>query len=1182
MRAQRLIAGVRGLSLPRDELAAKSVELATLLLELARALRTPAEQRRAARLARLLDDPQALAFGQALTDRAARPHSPTQIVHAAQQVLRRHGIPSSLPILDRATLRALGALGGLWPRLTAPALTARIRRETASYLIPSKPGAFAEHLIRASQDGLQINVNLLGEEVLSEVDAEHHRTAYLELLSRPEVTTISVKISAIFSRINVLAWDQTLALLKDALRPIYRAANGTPQKLVYLDMESHRDLALNLQLFQSLLDEPELLPLSAGVVLQAYIPESASFQRQLVDWATRRVQRGGAPIRLRVAKGANLGMERVDSSLRGWPSPTFASKHEVDANYKRMIEFGTLPQHANAVHLGIASHNLFDIAYGALLRASRQTEASVGFELLQGMADPFCRALQQAVGNVLLYAPTVSEHEFASSIAYLVRRLDENSSPENFLRHGFELDVRSEAFDRERQKFLLSCLAVEHVADQPKRNQDRRDEAQISDLSAPFRNEPDTDFSRPCNRDWIQAALSRQQSQTFDLPLCVHEELRFDEPAVAGIDPSRPGHVPYRYRLATESDIAHVIEVAEQGHAQWSRYSSHDRATALLTVAAGLRRQRGDLIASMVLDAGKRVEEADVEVSEAIDFAEYYARSWLELQRHVHCESRGIAVVTPPWNFPLAIPLGGTLAALVAGNSVILKPAPETVLVADRAAHVLWDAGIPREALQLVTAEDAVASRLITNPRVASVILTGATSTALLFRSLRPRLHLCAETGGKNAMIVTSFADRELAIRDTLSSAFGHAGQKCSAASLLILEASLYDDATFLERLRDAAADLVVGSAWDLTSFVTPLIRAAEGPLQQALTTLDPDESWLLEPKVSASNALAWRPGIKLGVREGSFSHTTECFGPVLAVLRAEDLPHALHLANATSYGLTAGLHSLDDDEQRYFLEHMNAGNLYVNRTLTGAIVGRQPFGGRKASSVGPGLKAGGPNYLLQLMREVPGEPTATASSLESVLPDAIASSLKQLSPGLTDAEQALLQQRARDYQQAYERFFAVPQDTFQLLGQDNWLVYQPWPALLRVDSGASLLDLASVVVAAQIASAPLHLSVADEVTLLPSHPLFTSSSRAPSNLKQLPDYLAAHGIDRVRALGSTPDQLFLVTAATTSHVAHDPVSAHGRIELLHHLREQSRSITTHRYGHLGHSELSRQKPTNR
>jgi RHH-type proline utilization regulon transcriptional repressor/proline dehydrogenase/delta 1-pyrroline-5-carboxylate dehydrogenase len=219
---------------------------------------------------------------------------------------------------------------------------------------------------------------------------------------------------------------------------------------------------------------------------------------------------------------------------------------------------------------------------------------------------------------------------------------------------------------------------------------------------------------------------------------------------------------------------------------------------------------------------------------------------------------------------------------------------------------------------------------------------------------------------------------------------------------------------------------------------------------------------------------------------------------------------------------------------------------------------------------------------LLQLMREVPGEPTATASSLESVLPDAIASSLKQLSPGLTDAEQALLQQRARDYQQAYERFFAVPQDTFQLLGQDNWLVYQPWPALLRVDSGASLLDLASVVVAAQIASAPLHLSVADEVTLLPSHPLFTSSSRAPSNLKQLPDYLAAHGIDRVRALGSTPDQLFLVTAATTSHVAHDPVSAHGRIELLHHLREQSRSITTHRYGHLGHSELSRQKPTNR
>lgn len=1165
-------------------MAGKAVELAAALADLASELQTSSERERARRLAMLMDDPQGLALGQALTDRAHRPRSARKIVQAARAVLRSHGIPRGMMGSDRLALSLLDVLGPALPGLAARGIARRIRRETAPYLIPGQWHEFGRYMAQLKQQGLHVNINRLGEEILSQADAEHHIEAYLELLARPDVETISVKISAICSRINVLAWDETLTLLRDALRRIYRAASGETSKLVYLDMESYRDLTLNLELFQSLLDEPEFISLSAGVVLQAYIPESSTFQQKLTRWAQARVARGGAPIRLRIAKGANLGMERVESSLRNWLQPTYSNKRQVDANYKRLLEYGCQLDNASAVRLGIASHNPFDIAYGALLRAKHGSEASVGFELLQGVADPFCRALAQVFGDVLIYAPMVTERDFTSSIAYLVRRLDESSAPENFLRHSFGFGAKSSAFEKERQKFLLACLSVDEASTEPLRTQDRRNEPSPSNLSAPFRNEPDTDFSRAANRGWLAEAL-RTQRQFVDLPLRIASDVRSEGPTIDGFDPSRPGHVPYRHRSATRDEIMQALSAAQRGFESWRNRSPSDRAAALIRVAQGLRRMRGELIACMVSDSGKRIEEADVEVSEAIDFAEYYARSVLELETQARFEPGGVTVVAPPWNFPLAIPLGGALAALAAGNSVILKPAPETVLVAERAAHALWAADIPHDAFQLITASDEEATALITDSRVVTVILTGATSTALHFRSLRPHLHLCAETGGKNAIIVSAFADRELAIRDTLLSAFGHAGQKCSAASLLILEAEVYDDASFLEKLRSAASDLVVGSAWDPSSVVTPLIRPPGGALKRALSELDRGESWLLEPKAQTDNPLLYSPGIKLGVKEGSSSHRTEFFGPVLSVMRANDLEHALQLANGTSYGLTAGLHSLDESEQQQFLDHMNAGNLYLNRTITGAIVGRQPFGGRKGSSIGPGFKAGGPNYLLQLMREIPNEPDSSGAPTD--LSDAIDSTLRSLSQDLNDTERALLQRRACDYQRAHQQFFAEPEDRFQLVGQDNWLVYQPWPTLLRVDSGFANLDLASVLLAARIASAPLHLSVASELNPLPFQSVFTTSSSAlvqpaPSDVDQLDQYLTTHQVDRIRALGNTPDPLYLVTVAIPVHIARDPVSSRGRIELLHHLREQSRSITTHRYGHLGHRDPHPQKPTNR
>ena len=360
----------------------------------------------------------------------------------------------------------------------------------------------------------------------------------------------------------------------------------------------------------------------------------------------------------------------------------------------------------------------------------------------------------------------------------------------------------------------------------------------------------------------------------------------------------------------------------------------------------------------MIVDGAKTVAEADPEVSEAIDFARYYARALGAGDTVDGCrlEPLGVVVVAPPWNFPLSIPAGGVLAALAAGNAVLLKPAPEAVLVGWQLASALWEAGIPREVLQFVPCpDDEVGRGLITDPRVDAVILTGSVETARRFLAWRPDLRLFAETSGKNAIIVTALADRDQAVRDLVRSAFGHDGQKCSAASLAICEAEVYDDPAFRRQLRDAAASLAVGSAWDPSSRVTPLTQPPGSALRRALTTLDAGEEWLLEPRPLGRDAPLWSPGIKLGVRRGSFFHQTECFGPVLGLMRAADLDEAIELANDQPFGLTSGIQSLDDREIARWLERVEAGTLYVNRHITGAIVGRQPFGGWKASSVGPG-----------------------------------------------------------------------------------------------------------------------------------------------------------------------------------------------------------------------------------
>ncbi|HWP08955.1 MAG TPA: bifunctional proline dehydrogenase/L-glutamate gamma-semialdehyde dehydrogenase, partial [Polyangiaceae bacterium] len=1177
-------------------LAEPTVELARVLLEASHAGAEPNERERAARLSALLVDPIGQAFVSALTDRAHRSSSGARLVAEVRALAAGLGAPRSLPAWDRLQLRALQVFGTTVPELTARAVRRRIYEDAAPYLAPAEPGALGTFLGERALQGLRVNVNHLGEEVLGDADAAEFLASYLALLERPEVDTISVKLSSIDARIDATAFGATLDRVAEKLATIYRAAlaparsNGqAPEpKLVYLDMEAYRDLELTVELFMRVLDRPEFLRLTAGIVLQAYVPDSHAHQARLVEWAARRVQAGGAPIRMRLVKGANLMLERIEASLRGWELPLYGSKADVDASFRRMLSFGAQPEHARAVRLGIGSHNLFDIAYTLLLRASRGVEDALEPEMLEGMADPLRRVVQRVAGRVLVYAPSVDHRDFASAVAYLVRRLDENTAEDNFLRRSFSMHAGDQSFETERVRFVEALERSARVDTTPRRRQDRTAKDGVATRDG-FANEPDTDFSRAVNRAWLDAALAVAKTRPNEHAVSSYCGTTYDGPERDGFDPSRPGVVPYRFLPLDTTGVESVLEQAHQARGRMREWPAEEREATLLRVAQALRDSRGELIGTLVLDAGKRPLEADVEVSEAIDFAEYYARQHARLRELLTLEPKGVVVVTPPWNFALSIALGSTLAALVAGNVVLLKPPPETPLVAARAVALCHAAGVPNWALGLVIVEDEAAEPLIVDRRVDAVVLTGGTETARLFRRLRPGLDLVAETGGKNALIVSAMSDREQAVQNAVRAAFGHAGQKCSALSLLVLEREVFRSASFRHKLEDATRTLPVGSAWNPENVVTPLIRPPSGALARALETLDENESWLVEPTRSTENPRLLGPSIRWGVGRESFAYKNELFGPVLSVIEAADFEDALTLVNGTRYGLTAGLESLDAAEQSAFLERARAGNLYVNRPITGAVVGRQPFGGVKASSFGPGFKAGGPNTLLGLARiageksprhtvplsrgprvsaRAPARERATAlfeyGPLQSVIDDTLRDA--------TRPEQERLARRLKSYEAAAHDELLPAHVQAEVLGFSDTFHYRPARVLLIVPKTAGELDLLSALIAAALVGAEVELAVEER------HASARFRHLVPADAPRYddPDLLAAIAggtpYDRIRVLGPATGPAAEAAAAlvrASPHLDAEPVHDSGYIELRRYTTEQSRSVALHRHGNL-------------
>ncbi|MDO5498319.1 MAG: bifunctional proline dehydrogenase/L-glutamate gamma-semialdehyde dehydrogenase [Propionibacteriaceae bacterium] len=1105
-------------------------------------------------LAGVLRDPDGLDFTVRFVDGVIRPEDHGVAAATLRELAARP--PAFVPWPMRKALQLGGGVAPLAPAVVVP-IARRVLREMVSHLIIDATEArLGPAIAKIRATGARLNINLLGEAVLGRREADRRLEGTRALLERDDVDYVSIKVSSTTAPHQPWSFAETVAEVIDRLLPLYRfAATSSQRKFINLDMEEYKDLELTLEVFTRLLDHPELRTLEAGIVLQAYLPDALPAMQRLQDWAARRVAAGGAPIKVRLVKGANLPMERMDASLHGWPVATWHTKQDSDTHYKRVLLWALTPERIRNVQIGVAGHNLFDIAFAWLVAKELGITEGIDFEMLLGMAQGQAEAVRRDVGDLLLYTPVVHPKEFDVAIAYLIRRLEEGASRDNFMSAVFELVDDEALFARERDRFLASLDGLAVDAAPTHRIQNRLDAPDPAPTTG-FANAPDSDPSIAANQVWAEGIRTRARTSRL---------------GIATVE---------AHRITTADQLDRCLRTALEAGPAWAALSGDERAEVLHRAGDALEARRAELMEVAAAEAGKLLDQSDPEVSEAIDFAHFYAELARSLDRidGAVAEPAQLIVVTPPWNFPIAIPAGSTLAALASGAPVIIKPAPPAVRTAAVMVEALWEAGVPKDVLQLVDlSENDLGAQLISDERVERVILTGGFETAELFRSFRPDLQLLAETSGKNAIIVTPHADYDLAAKDTLNSAFGHAGQKCSAASLLILVGQAGRSRRFRNQLLDGVHSLTVGRPWDPGAQMGPIIAPAEGKLLSGLTTLGEGENWVVAPRKLDDAGQLWTPGVRWGVQRGSEYHLTEYFGPILGIMHVDTLDEAIDIANEVDYGLTAGIHSLDPEEIACWLSRIQAGNLYVNRGITGAIVQRQPFGGWKRSVVGPTTKAGGPSYLIPLVDWCPAPATTGESPTDPAvrtLLDAATAITATGTGAIRPEELAALTRGAASDELAWQTEFGVARDVQQLLAERDILRYLPMPGgVVRLAEGGRIADLVRVVAAALRAGAQPAVSSAHElppalraalaaadiaVTIADDDAFGVTARLLPATRIRLISADVAAGVRALaEATGGRPDLAIVA----------QPVTEAGRVEMLAFLREQAIAITAHRFG---------------
>jgi RHH-type proline utilization regulon transcriptional repressor/proline dehydrogenase/delta 1-pyrroline-5-carboxylate dehydrogenase len=836
------------------------------------------------------------------------------------------------------------------------------------------------------KNSFAFTLDLLGEAIISDVAADKYQQSYLDLIDGMSDTVdkwseipaldydhngnalprlnVSIKLSALDSQFSPTDPVGTRERVLQRLRPILRSAQEN-HAYVHFDMEQYYYKNLTLDIFKHVLMEDEFREYrDAGTVVQAYLNDAADDLNQLLAWTKKR----GTPITVRLVKGAYWDYETIRSEYRNWPCPVFRRKWQSDDNFEMQCQF--LMKNFEWLRPALASHNLRSLAHGLAWGEEYEVpERALEIQMLYGMGDEQAQLFAEAGHRVRIYTPF---GKLIPGMAYLVRRLLENTSNDSFLRQSFQEHVAVE-------KLLMK--PSDHAVEEP---------VVEDEVTEGFTNEPLTDFSIEENRAAMKQALQEVRDEFGrSYPLVIDGKSSESRSTLSSRNPSNTTEVVGHVASASADQAADAVDAARRAFPHWASMETSNRCEYLELIAAEIRERRFEMAAWICLEVGKPWADADGDVAEAIDFCMYYAQEMRRLDAPQNCNfkgeensysyrPRGVTVAIAPWNFPLAILTGMTAAAIVTGNTVVMKPAEQASVVAAKLMEIIRNAGVPNGVVNFLPGigED-VGPELVGSPDVDIVCFTGSNEVGLEINRIAADTNerqtnvrkVIAEMGGKNAIIVDDDADLDEAVLGVMHSAFGYAGQKCSACSRVIVLAAAYDQ--FVERLAEATKSLIVGPADDPATNVGPVIdEESVKRIQAATKNIDAEtgEAVILAVDISnlAKEGNFVGPHIITGVDPDSALAQDEIFGPVLVVMKAKNLDEALSIANNTRYALTGGVYSRSPGTLKRVRNDFHVGNLYLNREITGAIVQRQPFGGFRMSGIGS--KAGGPDYLMQFL----------------------------------------------------------------------------------------------------------------------------------------------------------------------------------------------------------------------
>jgi RHH-type proline utilization regulon transcriptional repressor/proline dehydrogenase/delta 1-pyrroline-5-carboxylate dehydrogenase len=924
-------------------------------------------------------------------DALPRLHDPAAIASHLREYLGEAG--DAVPWWLRYGVRLLPAQG-LGGRLLARAAKWNAEHLARRFIAGSNVEETLVSVKRLRERSLGFTVDLLGEATITEPEADAVQKQYLDLVAGltrevnawPEIplidrddqgpiprVNVSVKLSALNSQFDPIDPEGTSRVVRRRLRPILTAARET-RAFVNFDMEQYSFKDETLRVFRDILEEPEYRDWpDVGIAVQAYLHDTENDLHDLLAWVRAR----GTPVWVRLVKGAYWDYETVIAAQNDWPVPVWTEKWQSDGCYERCSRL--LLENYQWLRPAFGTHNVRSMAAAlALADHFGVPPTAYEFQMLYGMGDEFKQVLVDLGRRVRIYTPY---GQLLPGMAYLVRRLLENTSNESFLRATQAGGIPEEAL----------------LMNPEQRSGVRSQESGVKNIQAPFsgepkatrfRNEPPSDFAKEDVRRQLQAALDRVRGEfgrTY--PLVINGEPVSTSATIDSINPSHTSQIVGKVAKATVAHAEQAVKAANDAFPAWRDTEPAVRADYLRKIARGFRDRRFELAAWIVHETGKPWRESDADVAEAIDFCEFYAAEYLKMsapqrrdvageENEYFYEPRGVAVVIAPWNFPLAILTGMATAALVTGNPIILKPAEQSSVIAAKLMEVIQAAGVPRGVANFLPGiGEEIGPTLVEHPDVAIIAFTGSLGVGLWINEHAAKTpksqdhvkRVIAEMGGKNAVIVDSDADLDEAVKGVVDSAFGYQGQKCSAGSRAIVLEPVYE--AFLARLIEATKSLKVAPAEDPGCAVGPVIDADARARIEKMIDTGKTESRLayagdLGPLKTEGYFVA--PHIFAEVPPTAVIAQEEIFGPVLSVIKVRDLEHALEIANGTKYALTGGFFSRSPRNIDAVRRRFRVGNLYINRKSTGALVDRQPFGGFKLSGIGS--KAGGPDYLLQFV----------------------------------------------------------------------------------------------------------------------------------------------------------------------------------------------------------------------